>query len=102
MVLDIAPQADYEIVDCASVSVFAQAPYIFQDRFARHGAAVLPYQMTQELGFHQRKLNGVVWCAELEIIKVYSPAVEGKDSLLRRSYDILSRRGRFLISRFFL
>src|ERR1700732_155582 len=69
MIFDIAPQADDEIINCASVGVFAQAPHIFQDRFPRYRAAVLANQMTQKLGFHQSKLDGVRLRAELQGIK---------------------------------
>jgi hypothetical protein len=41
--LDVAAEADYEIVYRARVGVFVQAPDIFEDGLARDGAAFTAY-----------------------------------------------------------
>src|ERR1700683_3206455 len=92
-VLDVAPQADYEIIDCAGIGVLPQIPHIFQNRFARYRASILAYQMTQKLRFHQRKLDGVSRCAQFQSIKVQSLAVKREELLLRRLWGILARGG---------
>ena len=75
---DVAAQAHDEIVDGARVGVFVQAPDVFEDGFARNGAAVVPNQVAQQLGFHQSELDGVVLGAQFKVAEVDGLAVEGK------------------------
>src|ERR1700733_2483498 len=96
IVLDVAPQADDEIIDRAGIGVLPQIPHIFQNRFARNRASILAYQMAQKLRFHQRKLDGISRCSEFQGIKVQSLAVKREEILLRRLWGILARGGGFL------
>src|ERR1700689_2836866 len=102
IVLDVAPQADDEIIDCAGIGVLPQIPHIFQNRFARNRPSILPYQMTQQLRFHQCELHGVSPGAQLESIKVQSLAVKREEILLCCLCGILARARCFLARRLLL
>src|SRR5450432_2166875 len=50
--LDVAAEADYEIVDGAGVGVFAEVPDVVENGFAGYGFAGAADQVTEEFGFH--------------------------------------------------
>lgn len=75
---DVAAEADNKIVDGTSVGVFVQAPYVFEDGFARNGIAFIANEVTKEFGFHQGELDGGVVRAEFKIIEIDCFAIERK------------------------
>src|SRR5689334_21274715 len=86
-VLDILPQTNDKVVDSASVSVFAQAPDIFEDRAARNDAPVVVDQIAKQLGFHQRQMHGLLTGPKLQRVEV--------DRLVAESDDVAGISGRF-------
>src|ERR1700744_1775611 len=54
---DMAAQTHDEIVDGTRGCVLAHAPHLFQQLFAWNVAPLVPYQIAQQLGFHDGEAN---------------------------------------------
>src|ERR1700730_7122511 len=48
IVLDVAPRTHDEVVDRARIGVVAQAPHLFEDRFARHRTTLTLHEITKQ------------------------------------------------------
>ena len=82
---EIAPQAHNEIINRPRIGVFVQPPDIPQNRAARDGAALVLYQVAQQLRLHQRQLNCAVLGAKLERFEINGLPIEAKNFSVLRS-----------------
>src|ERR1700733_6786381 len=80
IVLDIAPQSHYEIVDGPRVGIFMQSPHFFQYLLSRNNAAIIAYQMPQKFRLHQRQMNRASPGAQFERSEVDRLSVKRKCS----------------------
>src|ERR1700727_3642249 len=78
IVLDVAPQSHDKIIDSAGVGILVQSPYFLENLFTGDDVAVVAYQVTQQLRFHQRQMNGMAPGAQLKRSEVDGLAFEGK------------------------
>ena len=82
--LDVAAEANDEIVDGARVGVFVEIPDVMQNCLARDGFAGAADEVAKEFGFHEGELNRLFADLELERLKVESFAVEREFFVSRR------------------
>ena len=68
--LDVAAQADDEIVDGTCVGVFVEIPDVLQYRFAGDGMAAVLDQVAKKLGLHQGELEDLFAGSKLEPLEV--------------------------------
>src|ERR1700722_17572873 len=78
IILDVATQPHYKIIDSAGVGIFVQSPYFFENLFTGDDVAVVVYQVTQQLRFHQRQMDGMAPGAQLQRSEVDGLSFEGK------------------------
>ena len=76
VVLDVAAEADDEVVDGAGVGVFVDAPDVFEDLLAGDDLAVAVGEVAEEVGFHNGEVGGAVGGDEFEGGEVDGAAVE--------------------------
>ena len=79
---EIAPEAHDEIINRPRIGVFVQSPDIPEDRAARYGATLVLDQVTQQLRFHQRQLDGAVLCTEFQRSKVDGLSIEAENFIV--------------------
>jgi hypothetical protein len=58
--LEIAAQADDEVVDRSRVGIFVDAPDVFEDLFARDDFAGVLDQIAEQVSLHQRQVDELV------------------------------------------
>src|SRR5208283_4247106 len=77
VVLDVAAEADDEVVDGAGVGVFADAPDVFEDLLAGDDLAGAEGEVAEEVGLHDGEVGGAVRGDELEGVEADGAVVEG-------------------------
>jgi len=77
VVFDVAAEADDEVVDGAGVSVFVDAPDVFEDGFARDDLAGAVGEVAEEVCLHHGEVGGAMRSDELEGIEANGAVVEG-------------------------
>ena len=77
VVLDVAAEADDEVVDGAGVGVFADAPDLFEDLLAGDDVAGAEGEVAEEVGLHDGEVSGTMRRDELEGVEADGAVVEG-------------------------
>ena len=60
IVLNITAQPDHKVVDGPGVSIFMDPPDLLQQFFARDNAALIEYQVAEQVALHQSQVDGFV------------------------------------------
>src|SRR5262249_31631108 len=76
LALNVAAEADDEIVDGACVRVLTEIPDVLQDRFAGDGTTGIADQIAEQLRLHQGQLKDLSADAKLEALEVDGFVVE--------------------------
>src|SRR5580704_18082557 len=92
IVLDVAAQAHDEVVDRASVGIFAQSPDLFEHRLPRHRLSFVLDQVAEDVGFHERQRKYLIANADLEQVEVYRYVAERETGWRRRHGSRFNRR----------
>src|ERR1039458_3824656 len=77
VVLDVAAEADDEVVDGAGVGVFADVPDLFEEGFAGDDLAGAVGEEAEEVGLHDGEAAGAVGGDEFEGVEADGAVVEG-------------------------
>lgn len=77
VVFDVATEADDEVIDGAGVSVFVNAPDLFEDLFAGDDLGGAVGEIAKEIGLHEGELGGAVGGEQFEGVKANGAAGEG-------------------------
>ena len=77
IVLDVAAEADDEVVDGSGVGVFADVPDLFEEGFAGDDLAGTIGKVAEEVGLHDGEVSGAVRGDQLEGVEADGAVVEG-------------------------
>ena len=77
VVLDVAAEADDEVVNGSGVGVLADAPDVFEDLLAGDDLAGAEGEVAEEIGLHDGEAGGAVRGDELEGVEADGAAVKG-------------------------